>query len=83
MKSKMEGLLNTEFLQQYAIVGGEEEFDDALQKHGGKINPGGVISVKSNRVKPEKHEKQESGASGKKRGKEDHRGSRSNKKSRS
>ncbi|KAJ6678077.1 RNA CYTIDINE ACETYLTRANSFERASE 2 [Salix viminalis] len=83
MKSKMEGLLNTELLQQYAIVGGEEEFDDALQKHGGKINPGGVISVKSNRVKPEKHEKQESGASGKKRGKEDHRGSRSNKKSRS
>ncbi|KAJ6740712.1 RNA CYTIDINE ACETYLTRANSFERASE 2 [Salix purpurea] len=83
MKSKMEGLLNTEFLQQYAIVGGEEEFDDALQKHGGKINPGGVISVKSNRVKPEKHEKQESGASGKKRGKDDHRGSRSNKKSRS
>ncbi|KAJ6419565.1 hypothetical protein OIU84_029633 [Salix udensis] len=83
MKSKMEGLLNTELLQQYAIVGGEEEFDDALQKHGGKINPGGVISVKSNRVKPEKHEKQASGASGKKRGKEDHRGSRSNKKSRS
>ncbi|KAJ6366048.1 hypothetical protein OIU77_002592 [Salix suchowensis] len=83
MKSKMGGLLNTELLQQYAIVGGEEEFDDALQKHGGKINPGGVISVKSNRVKPEKHEKKESGASGKKRGKEDHRGSRSNKKSRS
>ncbi|KAF9678780.1 hypothetical protein SADUNF_Sadunf07G0071300 [Salix dunnii] len=82
MKSKMEGLLNTEFLQQYAIVGGEEEFDDALQKHGGKINPGGVISVKSNRVKPEKHGKPGSGGSGKKRGKED-RGSKSNKKRRS
>ncbi|KAL3584033.1 hypothetical protein D5086_015094 [Populus alba] len=66
MKSKMEGLLNPEFLQQYAIVGEKEEFD-ALQKHGGKINPGSVISVKSNRVKPEKHGKEESSRSGKKR----------------
>ncbi|KAJ6916791.1 hypothetical protein NC652_019265 [Populus alba x Populus x berolinensis] len=82
MKSKMEGLLNPEFLQQYAIVGEKEEFDDALQKHGGKINPGSVISVKSNRVKPEKHGKEESSRSGKKRGKED-RGSKSNKKSKS
>nr|TKS12370.1 UPF0202 protein [Populus alba] len=81
MKSKMEGLLNPEFLQQYAIVGEKEEFD-ALQKHGGKINPGSVISVKSNRVKPEKHGKEESSRSGKKRGKED-RGSKSNKKSKS
>ncbi|KAJ6907990.1 hypothetical protein NC651_018431 [Populus alba x Populus x berolinensis] len=82
MKSKMEGLLNPEFLQQYAIVGEKEEFEDALQKHGGKINPGSVISVKSNKVKPEKHGKQESSGSGKKRGKED-RGSKSNKKSKS
>jgi N-acetyltransferase 10 len=82
MKSKMEGMLNPEFLQQYAIDGEKEEFDDALQKHGGKINPGSVISVKSNRVKPEKHGKQESSRSGKKRGKED-RGSKSNKKSKS
>ncbi|KAJ6995635.1 hypothetical protein NC653_012475 [Populus alba x Populus x berolinensis] len=74
----MEGLLNPEFLQQHAIVGREEELENALQEHGGKINPGGVISVKP-RVKPDKHGKQESGRSGGKRSKEDG-GSKSNKK---
>ncbi|KAJ6918921.1 hypothetical protein NC651_013009 [Populus alba x Populus x berolinensis] len=49
MKSKMEGFLNPEFLQQHAIVGREEELENALQEDGGKINPGGVICVKTQR----------------------------------
>lgn len=78
MKAKVEGLLNPESLQEYAIVGAEEEFENA------KIKPGGILSVKSNRTTPEKHRKQESGGkSGKKRSKEDHRSSKSNKKSKS
>ncbi|KAL9393653.1 hypothetical protein Peur_012938 [Populus x canadensis] len=79
MKSKMEGLLNPEFLQQHAIVGREEELENALQEHGGKIKPGGVVSAKPKGVKPDKHGKQESGRSGGKRSKEDG-GSKSNKK---
>ncbi|KAJ6918943.1 RNA cytidine acetyltransferase 1-like isoform X1 [Populus alba x Populus x berolinensis] len=79
MKSKMEGFLNPEFLQQHAIVGREEELENALQEDGGKINPGGVICVKPRGVKPDKHGKQESGRSGGKRSKEDG-GSKSNKK---
>ena len=75
----MERFLNPEFLQQHAIVGREEELENALQEHGGKINPGGVISVKPRGVKPDKHGKQESGRSGGKRSKEDG-GSKSNKK---
>jgi N-acetyltransferase 10 len=79
MKSKIEGLLNPEFLQQHAIVGREEELENALQEHGGKIKPGGVVSAKPKGVKPDKHGKQESGRSGGKRSKEDV-GSKSNKK---
>jgi N-acetyltransferase 10 len=75
----MEGLLNPEFLQQHAILGREEELENALQEHGGKINPGGVTSVKPRGVKPDKHGKQESRRSGGKRSKEDG-GSKSNKK---
>ncbi|KAL9253303.1 RNA cytidine acetyltransferase 1-like protein [Drosera capensis] len=49
MKAKTEGLLNPEFLQQYAIVGEEEDFAKALPNVGRKIPPGTLISVKSNK----------------------------------
>lgn len=78
MKSKS-SLLNPEQLQQYAIEDKEADFENALQ-NGGKISSGGLISLKSNRSKSEKHGNQkESHKSGKKRGKDD-RGSKSNKK---
>ncbi|XP_061972312.1 RNA cytidine acetyltransferase 1-like isoform X2 [Populus nigra] len=64
---------------EHAIVGREEELENALQEHGGKIKPGGVVSAKPKGVKPDKHGKQESGRSGGKRSKEDG-GSKSNKK---
>jgi N-acetyltransferase 10 len=48
-------------------VGGEEGFQNALKKHVGKISPGGFVTVKSNRVKLEKHGKLKSGWSRKKR----------------
>ncbi|XP_048134806.1 RNA cytidine acetyltransferase 1-like isoform X3 [Rhodamnia argentea] len=68
MKTKTEGFLNPECLQQYAIVGRESDFEGALQ-NGGKIASGGVISVKSSREKMEKHKKhKENQESGKKRG---------------
>lgn len=80
MKTKTEGLLNPDFLRQYAIVDKEEDFENALQNGSGKISSGGLISVKSSRTKVEKHKKHDSGNSGKKRSKEG-RGSKSNKKS--
>lgn len=50
------------------IVGREEGwFQNALKEHVGKINPGGAVTVKSNRVKLEKHGKLKSGWSRKKR----------------
>ncbi|KAK9272602.1 hypothetical protein L1049_002976 [Liquidambar formosana] len=83
MKAKMEGLLNPEFLQHYAIADREADFENALQNGGGKIPSGGLISVKSSRNKMEKRGKQkESHKSGKKRSKDDH-GSKSNKKKKS
>ncbi|KAF5727673.1 hypothetical protein HS088_TW22G01369 [Tripterygium wilfordii] len=79
MKPTTEGLLNPEFLQQYAIVDRDADFENALQ-NGGKIPSGGLVSVKSNRKKQDKHEKQKEGhKSGKKRSND--RGSKSNKKS--
>ncbi|KAB5556581.1 hypothetical protein DKX38_007490 [Salix brachista] len=68
-------------IKEHAILGREEELENALQEHGGKINPGGGGGggVKSKGVKPDKHGKQESGRSGGKRSKED-RVSKSNKK---
>ncbi|EEF30197.1 conserved hypothetical protein [Ricinus communis] len=81
MKAKMEGMLNPELLQQYAIEDKEGDLENALKNGGGKMNSGGLISVKSSRTKVEKQGKQESRSSGKKR-KGDH-SSRSNKKNRS
>lgn len=83
MKTKMEGLLNPELLQQYAIVDKNADLEKALQSGGGKIAAGGVISVKSSKSKidkPAKHK--ESHQSGKKRNK-DVSGSKSNKKRKS
>ncbi|XP_059624435.1 RNA cytidine acetyltransferase 1-like [Cornus florida] len=80
MKAKMDGLLDPELLQQYAIVGSEVDFENALQ-NGGKVPSGGLVSVKSNRTKVEKLGKQKVGhQSGNKRHKEDSGGSKSKKK---
>lgn len=70
MKAKMEGLLDDEFLQQYAIADKDAEFEKALQNGSGKIPSGGLISVKSSKTKPEKQKDSEK-KSGKKRGKDD------------
>ncbi|TXG60586.1 hypothetical protein EZV62_015159 [Acer yangbiense] len=78
MKAKMEGLLNEDFLQRYAIVDKDANFDQALLSGGGKIPSGGHISVKSS--KPGKQKDSEK--SGKKRGQDDH-GSKSKKKHKS
>lgn len=53
MNAKMDGLLDPDLLQGYAIVDREADFENALQ-NGGKVLPGGVISVKSNRNKTDK-----------------------------
>lgn len=83
MNAKMDGLLNPELLQQYAIVDREANLEEALQNSGGKVLSGGLISVKSNRDKAAKHgKKNEDQKSGKKRNKEGN-GSKSNKKRKS
>ncbi|CAA0823552.1 UPF0202 protein [Striga hermonthica] len=81
MKSKLDGQLDPELLQQYAIVDKEADFESALQNGGGKVLSGGIISIKSsNRKVEKKHVKQsEMEKSGKKRSKHD-RGSKSSKK---
>ncbi|KAF8405899.1 hypothetical protein HHK36_007977 [Tetracentron sinense] len=80
MKAEAEGLLNPEFLQEYAIVDREADIENALQNRGVKIPASGLISVKSSRNKIEKHGKEkESHESNKKRG-NDTSGSRLNKK---
>lgn len=81
MKAKLDGMLNPERLQKYAISDKEADFEKALQN--GKISTSGVISVKSNKSKVEKHGKQkESQVGEKKRNKHDH-STKSNKKRRS
>ncbi|XWS33239.1 hypothetical protein CRYUN_Cryun22dG0064400 [Craigia yunnanensis] len=83
MKAKTDGLLNPEFLQQYAIEGREADLENALENGGGKMLSGGLVSVKSSRSGVEKNGKQnESNKSGKKRGKDD-RDSKSSKKRKS
>ncbi|KAJ4715525.1 RNA cytidine acetyltransferase [Melia azedarach] len=83
MKTKMDGLLNPEFLQQYAIADKDAEFEKALQNGGGRLPTGSVISVKSSKTKVDKPVKQkESNQSGKKKGKDEH-GSKSNRKRKS
>lgn len=83
MKSKVEGMLDADLLQQYAIVDKDGDFDKALQNGGGKAVSGSVISVKSSKTKVDKPSRQkESQKSGKKRGKDEH-GSKSSKKHKS
>ncbi|KAJ0098187.1 hypothetical protein Patl1_27624 [Pistacia atlantica] len=83
MKSKVEGMLDPDLLQHYAIVDKDGDFDKALQNGAGKAISSGVISVKSSKTKVEKPSKQkESQKSGKKRGKDEH-GSKSSKKHKS
>ncbi|OIT04070.1 rna cytidine acetyltransferase 1 [Nicotiana attenuata] len=81
MKAKSEGLLDPELIQQFAIVDREADFENALRNGGGKIVPGGVISVKSNKFKLGKHSEPETEKSGKKRNK-NHSGLKSSKKMR-
>ena len=79
---KTEGLLDPDFLQQYAIADREADFEKALQNGGGKVPSSGLVSVKSSRTKMEKHEKQKKNhKSGEKRGKDHNNSSnKSNKK---
>lgn len=73
MKSKVEGMLDPDLLQQFAIVDKDGDFDKALQNGGGKAISGSVISVKSSKSKVDKPSKQkESQKDGKKRGKDEH-----------
>ncbi|KAJ7945318.1 RNA cytidine acetyltransferase [Quillaja saponaria] len=84
MKSKTEGLLDSEFLQQYAILDREVDFENALQNASGKIPTGELISVKScrnNMANPTTRRK-EYHKNDKRRSK-DEQGSRSNKRKKS
>ncbi|XP_058111016.1 RNA cytidine acetyltransferase 2-like [Magnolia sinica] len=82
MKAETDRMLNPDFLQQYAIVDRDADFEEALHNGMGKISSSGIVSVKSDRNK-EKHGKHKEmhGKSNKKRG-TDGSGSRSNKKKR-
>ncbi|XP_055833006.1 RNA cytidine acetyltransferase 1-like [Solanum dulcamara] len=80
MKAKtMEGLLDPELFQQFAIVDKEADFENALQNGGGKLGSSGVVSIKSNKSKLEKHSKPETENNDKKRYKNNS-GSKSHKK---
>ncbi|KAJ6803117.1 RNA cytidine acetyltransferase 1-like [Iris pallida] len=79
MKAENEVALNPEYLQQYAIVDKDGDFEKALQ-NGAKVSAGGLISVKSSRSKQEKHEKDKDWSKSKRKGKSDSERSRSNKK---
>jgi len=85
MKAENEGVLDPEFLQQYAIGDRVGDFEKALQ-NGVKISASGLISVKSIRSESDKHEKKGKGeketSKSKRKGKGDDR-SRSNKKKKS
>uniref|UniRef100_A0A803KW85 Uncharacterized protein n=2 Tax=Chenopodium quinoa TaxID=63459 RepID=A0A803KW85_CHEQI len=76
MKAKAEGLLDPELLQQFAV---EADFEKTL---GGKISSSGLVSVKSNKSKPEKKSRVSDSKNEKKRSK-DERGNKSNKKRKS
>ncbi|KAL1567967.1 RNA cytidine acetyltransferase 1-like [Salvia divinorum] len=75
MKSKGDGGLNPDFLQQYAIVDKEADFEKALQKGSGNLSAGALVSIKSDRKKIDKQIDSE-----KKRNKHDRSSSKSNKK---
>ncbi|XAR57323.1 tRNA(Met) cytidine acetyltransferase [Bertholletia excelsa] len=82
MKVKMDGMLDPELFQQYAIGDREAEFEKALQ-NGGKIPSGGLISVKSSRNKMKKHGKEKEGQNSGKRRNREAGDSKSNKKGKS
>ncbi|WOL09558.1 hypothetical protein Cni_G18311 [Canna indica] len=48
MKTESDGILDPEYLQQYAIVDKEEEFEKALQ-NGVRVSASGILSVKSDK----------------------------------
>ena len=85
MKAENEGVLDPEYLQQYAMGDREGDFEKALQ-NGVKIAASGLISVKSSRSESDKHEKKGKGdketSKSKRKGKSDDR-SRSYKKNKS
>lgn len=81
MKAETDGVLDPEFLQQYAIVDRDADFECALQNGLGKISSSGLISVTSNRNKIDKrHGKQREMQNGYKRRGSNGGGSRPNKK---
>lgn len=83
MRLNTEGLYDPAYLQQYAIVDNEADFENALQNGSGKITSGGIISVKSSGNKIERHGISKSSHKiGKKRNKNDQ-GPRLNKKRKS
>ncbi|KAL0424444.1 UNVERIFIED_CONTAM: RNA cytidine acetyltransferase 1 [Sesamum radiatum] len=83
MKSKLDGSLKPDLLQQYAILDKEAEFENALQNSGAKVLSGGLVSIKSSRNKNDKHGKEiEKQKSEKKRNKHDN-SSKSNKRRKS
>jgi len=47
MNESLKDTLNLEQLQQYAILGREADFEEALQNGDGKISKSGLISVKA------------------------------------
>lgn len=83
MRAGNEGTLNPEYLQQYAIVDREGEFEKALQNVGGKVSGSGLLSVKSNRPEMDKHGKHKETTKSKRKGRNDGDRSRSNKKKKS
>lgn len=76
MKSKGDGGLNPDLLQQYAIVDKDADFQNVLPKVAGKLRSGDLISIKSEKKKIDK----QINSSEKKRNKHDHSSSKRNKK---
>ncbi|XP_060184187.1 RNA cytidine acetyltransferase 1-like [Lycium barbarum] len=85
MKAKTtEDLLDPELFQQYAIVDREADFENALQNGGGKIGgSSGVVSLKSNKSKLEKHSTPEKTEKSDKKRYKSNSGSKSHKKRKS
>lgn len=82
MKAEREDVLNSEYLQQYAIDDREGDFQKAIQ-NGVKVSTSGLISVKSSCTEREKHERKKEASKSKRKGKGDDNKSRSNKKKKS
>ncbi|KAK1320408.1 UPF0202 protein [Acorus calamus] len=58
MTAEMNEMLNPDYLQQYAIVDREADFEIALQSCSAKIPPSGLVSVKSSMSTKERHVKE-------------------------